>query len=185
MTRHKTVALCFSKRPFASGDDAWAQRLARSLNERGHQVDLVTVPLLESDADDMTTTALRWRLVELRNAGRTRVDLAVCGDPAAAFVGHPTRVLWLERRQGETGGLAAALDVPTETTAGRLTASGVARASTIIVASPDDGALLQRTFARASGRVQAADAFLSSFPYLDGRVPSDTPSAPNEPEGAE
>ena len=166
MTRQRTVALCYSRHPFEDGDKAWAVRVALCLTERGHQIDLVTVPMVGADADSIVATALRWRSVELRRVGRTRVDLAVCGDAAAAFVGHPSRVIWLERHDHESGGLAAALSHGSDTAAGRLTASAIANAAAVVVGSRDDGLRLGRRFEAARGKVTSADEYLSSLPVL-------------------
>ena len=148
---------------------------------RGYQTDFVPVPILGADADSLVAAALQWRAIDLHRVGPTRVDLVVCGDPAAAFVRHPTLVLWLERDDHGTEG-AATMSLPAkDTPAGRLTAAAITGVATIVVGSCDDAADLERRFGVDRDRVKLAAEYLSALPVLgvgDGHEP-----AAHGPEG--
>ena len=99
----------------------------------------------------------------------------------AAFVRHPTLVLWLERDDHGTEG-AATMSLPAkDTPAGRLTAAAITGVATIVVGSCDDAADLERRFGVDRDRVKLADEYLSALPVLgvgDGHEP-----AAHGPEG--
>src|SRR6266516_4407452 len=69
--------------------------LFRSLRERDHEVELVTVPFKWYPGERVLTQAFLWRLLYLEEANGRPVDLVVATKFPSYAVRHPRKVVWL------------------------------------------------------------------------------------------
>jgi glycosyltransferase involved in cell wall biosynthesis len=82
--------------PFASGGaERHARGLVRELQARGHEVDLVQVPFKWYPREEILTSALAWRLLDLSEADGKRVDLLVPLKFPSYLARHENKVVWL------------------------------------------------------------------------------------------
>ncbi|MBL8115278.1 MAG: glycosyltransferase family 4 protein [Acidobacteria bacterium] len=82
--------------PFASGGaERHAAGLVREIRALGHQVDLVQIPFKWYPREEILTSALAWRLVDLSEADGQRVDLVIPMKFPSYLVRHENKVVWL------------------------------------------------------------------------------------------
>lgn len=82
--------------PFASGGaERHASGLVRELRLRGHEVDLVQLPFKWYPREEILTSALAWRLLDLSEADGKRVDLLVPLKFPSYLARHENKVVWL------------------------------------------------------------------------------------------
>lgn len=90
------VLVLHSQVPFVSGGaEVLVQGLARELVARGHTVDLVALPLSWNPPEGLLTSALAWRLLDLRRFNDRIVDRVICTKYPTWAVQHDHKVLWL------------------------------------------------------------------------------------------
>ena len=82
--------------PFTRGGaEVLSDGLVRALRDRGHEAEIVAVPLQWNPPASLVGTALAWRLLDLNDVGGTEVDLLICTKYPTWAVRHPNKVLWL------------------------------------------------------------------------------------------
>jgi glycosyltransferase involved in cell wall biosynthesis len=82
--------------PFASGGaERHARGLVRELGAAGHEVDLVQLPFKWYPREEIVTSALAWRLLDLSEADGRRVDLVIPMKFPSYLVRHENKVVWL------------------------------------------------------------------------------------------
>ncbi|HKC25141.1 MAG TPA: glycosyltransferase family 4 protein [Thermoanaerobaculia bacterium] len=82
--------------PFASGGaERHARGLVRELGAAGHEVDLVQLPFQWYPREEIVTSALSWRLLDLSEADGRRVDLVIPMKFPSYLVRHENKVVWL------------------------------------------------------------------------------------------
>jgi glycosyltransferase involved in cell wall biosynthesis len=90
------IAVCAPQVPFIGGGaEIFADRLVRELGERGHEVDLVTVPFKWYPGTRVLTQAFLWRLLDLEESDGRAVDLVVATKFPSYVVRHPNKRVWL------------------------------------------------------------------------------------------
>ncbi len=90
------VLLCNAQVPFARGGaEILVDSLRGELLRRGHQADVVTLPYNWETRENILTSALAWRLVDLERVAGERVDRVIATRFPSYMVRHPHKVVWL------------------------------------------------------------------------------------------
>lgn len=90
------VLVLHTQVPFVRGGaEVLVAGLSDALAARGHTVDTVALPLAWNPPDRLLTSALAWRLLDVRAFNARSVDLVVCTKFPTWAVDHPNKVLWL------------------------------------------------------------------------------------------
>ena len=90
------ILVLHSQVPFVDGGaEVLVRGLARALRAREHTVDVVSLPLSWNPPERLLTTALAWRLLDLRQFNERRVDRVVCTKFPTWAVQHDHKLLWL------------------------------------------------------------------------------------------
>lgn len=90
------VLILHTQVPFVSGGaEVLVRGLSAAVANRGHDVDVVSIPLAWNPPSGLLTTAITWRLLDLRQANRKTVDLVICTKYPTWAVQHPRKALWL------------------------------------------------------------------------------------------
>jgi hypothetical protein len=87
-----------------------AAALVRELQQRGHDVETVTMPFGAGAQSGPLEQASAWRLLDLSTAGGRTIDLLIATGFPAYFARHPRKVAWLVHGHGvppELGALDA------------------------------------------------------------------------------
>ena len=93
MTR---IAICASQVPFERGGaEALVEGLRRQLTQRGHEVDVVTLPFKWYPAARLLSSCLMWRMVDLTQANGAPVDMVIATKFPSYAVRHPNKTTWL------------------------------------------------------------------------------------------
>jgi glycosyltransferase involved in cell wall biosynthesis len=92
----RRVLICNSQVPFEyGGAEILVESLRDQLRQRGFEVDVVTMPFLWPTRTDLFKSALSWRLLDVREINRKRVDLVITTRFPSYLVKHPNKVVWL------------------------------------------------------------------------------------------
>jgi glycosyltransferase involved in cell wall biosynthesis len=90
------ILILHSQVPFVSGGaEVLVQGLSAAIANRGHDVDIVAVPLAWNPPAGLLTTAMSWRLLDIRQANNKTVDLVICTKYPTWAAQHPRKALWL------------------------------------------------------------------------------------------
>jgi glycosyltransferase involved in cell wall biosynthesis len=90
------IAVCHPQVPFERGGaEVLSETLVSQLRDRGHEVDLVTVPFKWYPPTRVLTNALSWRLLDLDEAQGRPIDLVVATKFPSYAVRHSNKVVWL------------------------------------------------------------------------------------------
>lgn len=90
------VLILHSQVPFESGGaEVLVYGLRDALVERGHQADVVGLPLSWYPAERLLRSALAWRLLYVEEANGRPIDLVICTKFPTWAVKHPRKILWL------------------------------------------------------------------------------------------
>jgi len=90
------VLVLHTQVPFVRGGaEVLVDGLIDALRERGHAADVVGLPLAWNPPDDLLTTALAWRLLDLRRFNDRTVDRVICTKYPTWAVEHDHKSLWL------------------------------------------------------------------------------------------
>lgn len=90
------VLVCTAQVPFASGGaERHAAGLVRELRVAGHETDLVQIPFKWYPREEILTSALAWRLVDVSAADGKTVDLVIPMKFPSYLVRHENKVVWL------------------------------------------------------------------------------------------
>lgn len=90
------VLVLHTQVPFVRGGaEILVEGLAGALRERGHMVDIVGMPLAWNPPQGLLTTALAWRLLDLRRFNERIVDRVICTKFPTWAVEHERKSLWL------------------------------------------------------------------------------------------
>ncbi len=90
------ICICDTQVPFVRGGaemlcDALRDELAR----RGFEVDLVRVPFHWPTRVDVLKGCLAWRMIDLTEAARRRIDRVIATRFPSYMIKHPNKVVWL------------------------------------------------------------------------------------------
>lgn len=90
------ILVCNAQVPFASGGaERHADGLVRELTAAGHETELVRVPFKWYPREEILTSALAWRLLDVSEADGKRVDLVIPMKFPSYLVRHENKVAWL------------------------------------------------------------------------------------------
>ncbi len=82
--------------PFVRGGaEVLVDGLVDALRQRSHSVDTVSLPLSWNPPEKLLTTALAWRLLDVRQFNDRRVDRVICTKYPTWAVEHDRKSLWL------------------------------------------------------------------------------------------
>ncbi|NLV73934.1 MAG: glycosyltransferase family 4 protein [Chloroflexi bacterium] len=92
------IAVCTSQEPFETGGtEVLSETLVDQLRQRGHQVELVRLPLAWVPRAEVTRSYLAWRLINLRSTSGDGkpIDRVIATKFPSYVVEHPYKITWL------------------------------------------------------------------------------------------
>lgn len=90
------ILILHTQVPFVRGGaEVLVDGLQQALRDRGHVVDIVSLPLNWNPPQGLLTSALAWRMLDLRTFNGRDVDLVICTKYPTWAVDHPNKALWL------------------------------------------------------------------------------------------
>lgn len=90
------IVVCATRVPFAyGGAEMLVESLVAELKKRGATVDTVTLPFAWGTREQLLTSALAWRLLDLTEAGGQKIDRVIATRFPSYLVKHPNKVVWL------------------------------------------------------------------------------------------
>lgn len=82
--------------PFVRGGaEVLVNGLVLALRKRGHEADVVSLPLRWNPPEHLLESAIAWRMLDLTEVAGDPVDLVICTKFPTWAVRHPNKVLWL------------------------------------------------------------------------------------------
>jgi len=92
----KRIVICASQVPFVRGGaELLVDGLRDALIERGHTVDVVSLPFAWQPHQLIAQSTLAWRLLDLTNVNAAPIDQVICTKFPSYAVRHPCKVIWL------------------------------------------------------------------------------------------
>jgi glycosyltransferase involved in cell wall biosynthesis len=92
----KRILICATQVPFVRGGaELLVDGLRDALHERGHAVDVVSLPFAWQPHERIGPAALAWRLLDLTSVNDVPVDQVICTKFPSYTVNHPRKVVWL------------------------------------------------------------------------------------------
>jgi glycosyltransferase involved in cell wall biosynthesis len=90
------IAVCRPQQPFVRGGaEIFVDKLVSELQARGHETDVVSVPLATWPNPRLLSSALQWRFVDLGPGGSSEADLVIATKFPSYLIEHPNKVVWL------------------------------------------------------------------------------------------
>jgi glycosyltransferase involved in cell wall biosynthesis len=90
------ILVCNAQVPFASGGaERHADGLVREIRAAGHEAELVRLPFKWYPREEILTSALAWRLLDVSEADGRGVDLVIPMKFPSYLVRHENKVVWL------------------------------------------------------------------------------------------
>jgi glycosyltransferase involved in cell wall biosynthesis len=91
-----TILIVSIRVPFTRGGaDALCGSLAKELKNRGHDVDLVELPISFQPKEDLLNHAAMWRALPFESFGDKKVDLVIATKFPSYYIQHPKKSIWL------------------------------------------------------------------------------------------
>jgi glycosyltransferase involved in cell wall biosynthesis len=92
----KRILICATQVPFVRGGaELLVDGLRDALRERGHTVDVVSLPFAWQPHELIAQSALAWRLLDLTSVNAAPIDQVICTKFPSYAVRHPHKVVWL------------------------------------------------------------------------------------------
>jgi glycosyltransferase involved in cell wall biosynthesis len=92
----KRILICATQVPFVRGGaELLVDGLRDTLRERGHSVDVISLPFAWQPHELIGRAALAWRLLDLTSVNDVAVDQVICTKFPSYAVNHPRKVVWL------------------------------------------------------------------------------------------
>ena len=96
MAEMKRILICATQVPFVRGGaELLVDGLRDALRERGHTVDVISLPFAWQPHELIARAALAWRLLDLTSVNDLPVDQVICTKFPSYAVNHPRKVVWL------------------------------------------------------------------------------------------
>ncbi|HEU5103028.1 MAG TPA: glycosyltransferase family 4 protein [Roseiflexaceae bacterium] len=96
MAEGKRILICATQVPFVRGGaELLVDGLRDALHERGHAVDVISLPFAWQPHELIGPAALAWRLLALTRVNDVPVDQVICTKFPSYAVKHPRKVVWL------------------------------------------------------------------------------------------
>ncbi len=90
------IAIAASQVPFSRGGaELLVSSLEERLKQRGFEVDVLSVPFAWHTREQILTSALTWRLLDLSESDGRPIDLVIGTKFPSYMVKHPNKVVWL------------------------------------------------------------------------------------------
>jgi glycosyltransferase involved in cell wall biosynthesis len=90
------IVVCETQVPFVRGGaESHVRQLAARLADRGHQVEIVSVPFKWYPKEEILAHAAAWRLLDLSESNGRPIDLVIATKFPTYFARHPNKVAWL------------------------------------------------------------------------------------------
>jgi glycosyltransferase involved in cell wall biosynthesis len=90
------IAVCRPQMVFVRGGvEIFTDRLIAELSARGHDVDLVSIPMRLWPNNRIVESGLMWRLVDLHVDAQIKADLVIATKFPSYLIEHPNKVVWL------------------------------------------------------------------------------------------
>jgi glycosyltransferase involved in cell wall biosynthesis len=90
------IAVCRPQVVFVRGGvEIFTDRLIEELRLRGHEVDLVNIPLQQWPNHRVVASGLTWRLIDLHTDVTVSADLVIATKFPSYLIEHPNKVVWL------------------------------------------------------------------------------------------
>lgn len=92
----KRIVICAAQVPFERGGaESLVEGLRRALLAAGHTVDVVSLPFKWYPKEQLLSSCLAWRLLDLTEANGRPVDMVIATKFPSYAVRHPHKVTWL------------------------------------------------------------------------------------------
>src|SRR5215216_6661744 len=92
----KRILICATQVPFVRGGaELLVDGLRDALRERGHTVDVISLPFAWQPHELIGRAALAWRLLDLTAVNDVPVDQVICTKFPSYAIRHPRKVIWL------------------------------------------------------------------------------------------
>jgi glycosyltransferase involved in cell wall biosynthesis len=92
----KRILICATQVPFVRGGaELLVEGLRDALRERGHSVEVVSLPFSWSPVERIAESALAWRMLDLSHANGLPIDQLICTKFPSYLARHPRKVVWL------------------------------------------------------------------------------------------
>jgi glycosyltransferase involved in cell wall biosynthesis len=90
------ILICATQVPFVRGGaELLVDGLRDALRERGHSVDVISLPFAWQPHNLIGRAALAWRLLDLTSVNGEPIDQVICTKFPSYAVNHPRKVVWL------------------------------------------------------------------------------------------
>ena len=90
------IAVCRPQVVFVRGGvEIFTDRLVEELRARGHEVDLVNIPLQPWPNERIVASGLMWRMIDLHTDVGVSADLVIATKFPSYLIEHPNKVVWL------------------------------------------------------------------------------------------
>ena len=99
----KNILILSSQVPFSKGGaEVLVDQLIESFRKKGHRVDILSLPFILRDHEDLLSQIFQWRQLFLDKVSGHKVDLVVATKFPTYFAVHANKVVWLihQHRQG-------------------------------------------------------------------------------------
>jgi glycosyltransferase involved in cell wall biosynthesis len=88
------------KVPFShGGQDVLVATLAKELQKRGHEADVIALPYNPLPKQNLITQAAMWRALDLENVCGKEIDLVIATKFPSYYARHPRKSVWLVHQQ--------------------------------------------------------------------------------------
>ncbi len=92
----KRIVICASQVPFERGGaEILVEGLRRQLVARGHAVDVVSLPFKWYPPQQLLSSCLSWRMLDLTESNGQPIDVVIATKFPSYAVRHPHKVTWL------------------------------------------------------------------------------------------
>jgi glycosyltransferase involved in cell wall biosynthesis len=92
----KRILICATQVPFVRGGaELLVEGLRDALRERGHQVEVVSLPFTWNPVERIPEHALAWRMLDFSHANGQPIDQLICTKFPSYLARHPRKVVWL------------------------------------------------------------------------------------------
>jgi glycosyltransferase involved in cell wall biosynthesis len=92
----KRILICATQVPFVRGGAEYlVDGLRDALCERGHLVDVVSLPFAWHPVERIPESALAWRMLDISSVNGEPIDQVICTKFPSYLVRHARKVIWL------------------------------------------------------------------------------------------
>ena len=96
MSKRKKICVCSAQTPFAyGGTEIFVENVISQLRLRGHDAELVRLPLQTQPHEELLKSCLAWRLLNLDFVEMERINLVISTKFPSYMVRHENKRIWL------------------------------------------------------------------------------------------